>query len=96
MNGWLDSVRSGLTSRPDHLNGYVHVLCPIGECSFSLCTADVFDTDTLTITVIEDGMELRTFKPGSWLEATAYDSRGNVLFAFISAPGRQRKERLAS
>lgn len=82
--------------RPQYFNGYVHVLCPIGECHFSLCTADVFDIDTLTITVIEDGLELRTFQPGTWVEATVFDSRGNVLFGFTSELGQQRKQRTSA
>lgn len=92
MSSWLASVRTGLISRPEYLNGYVLVECPIGECSFALCTADVFDPNTLTITVIEDGLELRTFAPGTWVNASVYDSRGNLLFAlYAGQPAESRK-----
>lgn len=92
MNSWLASVRTGLISRPDHFNGYVLVECPIGECRFPLCTADVFEPNTLTITVIEDEMELRTFAPGTWVSATVYDGRDQWQFSFKAGePVESRK-----
>lgn len=92
MSSWLTSVRTGLISRPAHYNGYVLVDCPIGSCSFPLCTADVFEPNVLTITVIEDEMELRTFAPGTWCSATVYDGHDQWQFTFVAGqPVESRK-----
>lgn len=72
----------------------VHVECRIGSATFPRCTADSFATDELIITAVDTDDELRVFAPGTWINATVYDSHGNIQFAIFANQTAER--RLAS
>lgn len=57
--------------------------------SFPRCHADVFDADTLTITSM-DGLTVREFGAGEWLDATAYGADGHIRYSL-----RPKAERLS-
>jgi len=61
----------------------VKVVLWLGEAYFSRCDCDVFTKDTLTITSVDDGREIRVIPPGEWIEAICLKS-GNPLYAFKS------------
>ena len=66
-------------------SSYVTVALRIGSAVFSRCTADVFTTDTLTISSIDDGAEIRVLGPGQWHECIVFDARNDhPLFGFTS------------
>lgn len=92
-NSWLASVRTGLIAHPDLRAGFVRVECPVGFCDFQHSSADVFDGKHLTISD-SDGLELRTFAPGTWVNASEHDSRGNIRYAFFA--GQPAESRNAS
>ena len=60
---------------------------PLGLSSFAMAVADVFDTDTLTVSCQDAAYDndfgpMRVFAPGTWIAATCYDHRGNPLRSF--------------
>lgn len=52
--------------------------------TFLNCTADSNTPGELTITSVLTDQELRVFSPSEWLDAVAYDARGNVLFDIVN------------
>lgn len=74
---------------------YVIVERPGGRSTFMQADADVFTRDTLTISHNDPSFDRRgpwqTFKPGSWLSATAFDAVNDLpLYSFQSVQ-RQRE-----
>ncbi len=64
---------------------------PFGVSTFPNCTADIFDTDELTITCVEEGCDrvMAVYRPGTWREATVYGSNEYPMFSFVGT-GWQR------
>lgn len=52
--------------------------------TFIGATADSFERGQLTILAVDTEEELRVFGPSEWLDAVAYDARGNVLFDIVN------------
>ena len=50
--------------------------------TFSRCNVDILETDTLTVTTCDDEREIRAFRPGTWIDATVRDDRGNLMYHF--------------
>lgn len=67
-----------------------------GSVTFGNAVADVFDTDTLTVSWADpshnDGEPAMVFKPGMWRDATVYDDRDNVLASFISSDEQRAQD----
>lgn len=65
---------------------YVTVSLRIGSAQFARCTADVFDHDTLTISSIDDGADIRVLGPGQWRECVVFEGSGDPhpAFAFVA------------
>lgn len=60
------------------------VTLPIGWVSYPRCVADVFTTDTLTITPLDRHDPLATWDPGTWIDAITYDARGYPMATYRS------------
>ena len=64
----------------------VHVMkTSMSETIHPWCTADVFASDELTITSVDDGVVRRVYQSGTWLYANVYrDGDGYPCFSFSS------------
>lgn len=70
---------------------------PFGTTAFQLCTADIFDTDELTISCTDAEFDeahgpMQVFKPGTWAHATVKDAQGNILFHFVGRSAQQSRD----
>jgi hypothetical protein len=63
---------------------------PFGELTFPFCVADVFEADSLTITVSETQAVIHVFERSTWVDATVFDASGHELYVVQSDLGRQR------
>jgi hypothetical protein len=78
----LDAQEEWIRNAP-----YVHVTLRIGESFYVGCTADLYETDTLTITPLPapGGLGIPTvIKPGRWRECAVYNANGTYRVKFIS------------
>lgn len=79
------------------MNTYVLVTKPIGEATFSRCTADMFDRGVLTVTSIDDDAIIEELPAASWLRARVVNADSEWMEFEIDNPlGVARKASAAA